>query len=91
MNFLMSNIVDRVDNMTGTMADWFTFISQLSLGDCQPTDPWSQFYVTDGESGEETVGDWYEYIDISSCERDNEVWCQVVCGEDLSQARSLQD
>ena len=62
MNFLMSNIVDRVDNMTGTMADWFTFISQLSLGDCQPTDPWSQFYVTDGESGEETVGDWYEYM-----------------------------
>ena len=62
MNFLMSNIVDRVDNMTGTMADWFTFISQLSLGECQPTDPWSQFYVTDGESGEETVGDWYEYM-----------------------------
>ena len=62
MNFLMSNIVDRVDNMTGTMADWFNFISQLSLGECQPGDPWSQFYVTGGESSDETVGDWYEYM-----------------------------
>ena len=62
MNFLMSNIVDRVDNMTGTMGDWFNFISQLSLGECQPTDPWSQFYVADGENSDETVGDWYEYM-----------------------------
>ena len=62
MNFLMSNIVDRVDNMAGTMSDWFNFISQLSLGEVQPGDPWSQFYVVEGERGEETVGDWYEYM-----------------------------
>ena len=62
MNFLMCNIVDRVDNMTGTMSDWFNFISQLSLSVVQPTDPWAQFNVADGEGSDNTVGNWYVYM-----------------------------
>ena len=62
MNFLMCNIVDRIDHMSGTMEDWFNFISELNLGGCVPADPWSQFYVDGDGRTEETVGDWYEYM-----------------------------
>ena len=62
MDFLMCNIMDRIDNMKGTLEDWFQFIDQLSLGGCLPTDPWSQFYVDNSSRTEETVGDWYEYM-----------------------------
>ena len=49
MDFLMCNIVDRIDNIgAGTMEDWFQFIDQLNLGDVVPSDPWSQFYSDTG-------------------------------------------
>ena len=57
MNFLLSNIMNRVDNMTGTMDDWFTFSSHP-----QTKIPWSKYNKADGESNDETVGNWYGFL-----------------------------
>merc|ERR1719233_2885955 len=62
MDFLMCNIVDRIDHMVGTMSDWFQFIDQLSLQSLLPSDPMSQFYVLNPEYTGETVGDWFEFM-----------------------------
>eukprot|EP00092_Neocalanus_flemingeri_P027091 GFUD01029377.1.p1 GENE.GFUD01029377.1~~GFUD01029377.1.p1 ORF type:complete len:2023 (+),score=566.09 GFUD01029377.1:57-6125(+) len=62
MDFLMCNIVDRIDNMVGTMSDWFQFIDQLSLQNLLPSDPMSQFYVVNTEYTGESVGDWFEFM-----------------------------
>lgn len=62
MDFLMCNIVDRIDNMVGTMSDWFEFIDQLSLQNLLPSDPMTQFSVLNPEHTGETVGDWFEYM-----------------------------
>jgi len=62
MDFLMCNIVDRIDHMVGTMSDWFQFIDQLSLQSLLPSDPMSQFSVLNPEYTGETVGDWFEFM-----------------------------
>ena len=46
MTYLMCNIVDRIDNMVGTMADWFQFIDHLHMSNQQPGDPWSQAHYS---------------------------------------------
>ena len=46
MDYLMCNVVDRVEHMAGTMADWFHFVEQLELEAATPADPYTRFYVT---------------------------------------------
>jgi len=62
LDFIMINIVDRVDNMVGSMAEWFEFIEKLQLEGIQPSDPMSQFYVLDQQESNESSGDWFQFI-----------------------------
>lgn len=62
LDFMMINIVDRVDNMVGTMAEWFQFIEKLRMEQIQPLDPMSQFYVLDQQESNESSGDWFQFI-----------------------------
>merc|ERR1719180_89464 len=61
MDYLMCNVLDRIDHMAGTMTDWFDFVEQLELQNLRPSDPMSQFYVDQREAGE-SAADWFVFM-----------------------------
>ena len=61
MDYLMCNVLDRIDHMAGTMTDWFDFVEQLELQNLRPSDPMSQFYVDQAEAGE-SAADWFVFM-----------------------------
>lgn len=61
MDYLMCNVLDRIDHMAGTMTDWFDFVEQLELQNLRPSDPMSQFYVEQREAGE-SAADWFVFM-----------------------------
>ena len=61
MDYLMCNVLDRIDHMAGTMTDWFDFVEQLELQNLRPSDPMSQFYVDQKEAGE-SAADWFVFM-----------------------------
>ncbi len=52
-DFLMCNVIDRIDSMDGTMAEWFEYVMAGSVGDFIPTQ--------EGD-GNENTGEWFEYV-----------------------------
>ena len=61
MDYLMCNVLDRIDHMAGTMTDWFDFVEQLELQNLRPSDPMSQFYVEQRDAGE-SAADWFVFM-----------------------------
>jgi hypothetical protein len=62
MDYLMCNVVDRIDHMAGSMADWLQFVEKLHMENLRPSDDqMGQFYVEQREAGE-SVADWFVFM-----------------------------